>query len=299
MPASTSNLGAGFDTLGLALALHATVRLVRRDSPGIRPLGPGSAPGLAMATDAARAFFARAAVRAFGFSFRVLGEVPVSRGLGSSVTLRAGVVAGLNALSGAGLDRMEIAALVTRLEGHPDNAAPAVLGGFCVARTDPRSGALAGVVRKEVGRGLVFVVAIPAQRFETRRARAVLPGRIPRVDAVRSINSASFLTAVLLAGEHHLLPQAVADFMHEPYRLPLIPGAGDAIGAGMAAGALTGWLSGSGSSVLCVARPDRAAAVGRAMVRGFAQAGVRARAFRLRADNHGLKVRLLRGGGRI
>ncbi len=294
VPGSTSNLGAGFDTLGLALSVHNTVHLVRRREPGAHPAEPAARAGLDMAAEAASWFFARAAVPEFGFSFRLTGDVPMSRGLGSSVTLRAGVVAGLNALSGAGLDRHDLAELVTKLEGHPDNAAPAVLGGFCVGRMDPQRGVLTGVVRKELGRDLAFVVVAPTQELETRKARGILPKEVPYFDAVRSINSASYLTAVLLTGDYDRLPHAVADFMHEPYRLPLIPGARDAIQAGVAAGGLTGWLSGSGSSVLCVARPRQARAVARAMVRAFASAGVRSREFLLHADNRGLQVRVVR-----
>lgn len=294
VPGSTSNLGAGFDTLGLALSLHNTVHLARRREPGVHPAEPAAAAGRDMAAEAAAWFFARAAVPEFGFSFRITGDVPMSRGLGSSVTLRAGIVAGLNALSGAGLDRGDLAELVTKLEGHPDNATPAVLGGFCVGRMDPQRGVLTGVVRRELGRELVFVVSAPTQELETRKARGILPKEIPYFDAVRSINSASYLTAALLTGEFDRLTHAVADFMHEPYRLPLIPGARDAIQAGVAAGALTGWLSGSGSSVLCVARPRKAAVVARAMGRAFTAAGVRSREHLLHADNRGLQVRVTR-----
>ncbi|MBA3848697.1 MAG: homoserine kinase [Opitutus sp.] len=290
VPASTSNLGAGFDTLGFALDLHNTVRLVRGVRPGVAAADAASRPGTAMAAEAAELFFKRTGAPSFGFKFSIRGRVPMSRGLGSSVTLRAGVVAGLNALAGAKLTRREIAALVHTLEGHPDNAAPAALGGFCVGRTDPQTGELAGVVRRAIGRGLVFVVASPRQQVQTKQSRGVLPRRLPYFDAVKSINSASYVTAAFLTGEFERLAHAVADFMHEPYRLPRIPGARDAIVAGVAAGALTGWLSGSGSSVLCVARPARAAKVGRAMSGAFAQTGVRCRVVRLQADNLGLQV---------
>lgn len=289
VPASTSNLGAGFDTLGLALNLYNTVRL-ERTAGGVQAADAASAPGIAMAREAAGWFFPRAGVAEFGFAFSVKGDVPMSRGLGSSVTLRAGIVAGLDALSGAGLGRDDLAELVTKLEGHPDNATPAVLGGFCVGRMDPQKGVLTGVVRKEIGRELVFVVASPSQELETKKARGILPKELPYFDAVRSINSASYVTAAFLTGEYDRLAHAVADFMHEPYRLPLIPGARDTIAAGLAAGALTGWLSGSGSSVLCVARPARAAKVARAMVEAFGAAGVKSRAFKLQADNDGLRV---------
>lgn len=294
VPGSTSNLGAGFDTLGLAVALYNEVELRRTREPGVHAATPDAVAGLDMATEAASWFFVRAGVEDFGFSFRVKGDVPMSRGLGSSVTLRAGIVAGLNALSGAGLSRDALAALVSKLEGHPDNATPAVLGGFCVGRTDPQSGELLGVVRRPIGRELTFVVVSPAQELETKKARGILPKEVPYFDAVRSINSASYVVAAFLSGDYDRLQHAVADFMHEPYRLPLIPGARDAIHAGVTAGALTGWLSGSGSSVMCVARPAKAQRVGRAMLAALEQAGVPGRLFRLCADNTGIKVRALR-----
>ncbi|MCM2275357.1 MAG: homoserine kinase [Candidatus Didemnitutus sp.] len=290
VPGSTSNCGAGFDTLGMAVNLYNDVTVRRTKQSGARPATAAAAAGTAMAAEAAAEFFRRAGVTPFGFVFRIAGDVPMSRGLGSSVTLRAGIVAALNELSGARLDKPALAAIVTALEGHPDNATPAVLGGFCVGRCDPATGELAGVVRQPLGRELVFVVASPAQQLETKKSRGILPKRLPYFDAVRSINSASYVVAAFLTGEYDRLRHAVADFMHEPYRLPRIPGARAAIAAGVEAGALTGWLSGSGSSVMCVARPARARKVGQAMAAAFATADVKARVYLLRTDNHGLKI---------
>ncbi len=290
VPGSTSNCGAGFDTLGLALTVYNEVTLERGDWRGARARLPADAAGLEMADEAARVFFVRAGVEEFGFTFHIEGDVPMSRGLGSSVTLRAGVVAALNELAGAGLTKDDLCSLVTHLEGHPDNATPAVLGGFCVARCDPQTGGLAGVVRRPIGRDLSFVVVSPEQELQTKKARGILPRELPYFEAVKSINSAAYVVAAILSGEYDRLRHAVCDYMHEPYRLPLIPGARAAIDAGVAAGALTGWLSGSGSSVLCVTRPARAARVGRAMAAAFTGVNLRSRIFRLQADNTGLKV---------
>jgi homoserine kinase len=124
----------------------------------------------------------------------------------------------------------------------------------------------------------------------TKQSRGVLPATLPYFDAVRSINSATFLVAAIVTGDFAKLRHAVGDFMHEPYRLPGIPGGRPAISAGIAAGAYTGWLSGSGSSVLCVADHSTAAEVASAMTRAFAEAGLRSEARILRADNHGLQV---------
>jgi len=290
VPGSTSNCGAGFDTLGLALTLYNRVTLARGDWRGARAATDAEIPGLEMADEASRLFFVRAGVEEFGFELGITGDVPMSRGLGSSVTLRAGVVAGLNELAGARLTKEDLCSLVTQLEGHPDNATPAVIGGFCVARSDPHTGELLGVLRKPIGRDLCFVVVAPNQELETKKARGILPKELPYFDAVKSVNSAAYVVAAFLSGEYNRLRDAVRDFLHEPYRLPLIPGAKAAIEAGVKAGALTGWLSGSGSSVLCVARPRVAAKVGRAMAAAFAAHKLPSTIHLLHADNAGLKV---------
>jgi homoserine kinase len=290
VPGSTSNCGAGFDTLGLALDLYNEITLTRGDWRGARAAAQSDVAGLEMADAAARLFFVRAGIEEFGYELAIAGDVPMSRGLGSSVTLRAGVVAGLNALAGTALTKDDFCSLVTQLEGHPDNATPAVIGGFCVARSDPHTGELLGVVRKPIGRDLSFVVVSPDQELETRKARGILPKELPYFDAVKSVNSAAYVTAVILSGEYDRLRHAVCDFLHEPYRLPLIPGATAALQAGVAAGAFTGWLSGSGSSVLCASRPGVAARVGRAMAAAFASFRVPSTVHLLHADNHGLRV---------
>ena len=291
VPGSTSNCGAGFDTLGLALTIYNNITLTRGDWRGARAATDSDVAGLNMADEAARLFFVRAGVEEFGFTLQIEGEVPMSRGLGSSVTLRAGVVAALNEMSGAKLTRDDLCSLVTQLEGHPDNATPAVIGGFCVARCDPHTGELLGVLRKPIGSDLVFVVVSPDQELETKKARGILPKELPYFDAIKSVNSAAYVVAAMLSGEYDRLRDAVCDFLHEPYRLPLIPGAKSAIDAGIAAGALTGWLSGSGSSVLCVARPRVAAKVGKAMAGAFAAHKLASTIHLLRADNQGLTLR--------
>jgi len=290
VPGSTSNCGAGFDSLGLALDIYNNITLTRGDWRGARPAGPTDTHGLDMADEAARLFFVRAGVEEIGYTLAIRGDVPMSRGLGSSVTLRAGVVAALNELTGAKLSKADLCSLVTQLEGHPDNATPAVIGGFCVARCDAHTGELLGVLRKPIGRELVFVVVSPNQELETKKARGILPKELPYFDAVKSVNSATYVVAAFLSGEYERLRHAVRDFLHEPYRLPLIPGAKPAIEAGVAAGALTGWLSGPGSSVLCVSRPKTAAKVGKAMAAAFAAHRLSATIHLLRAENNGLSV---------
>lgn len=290
VPGSTSNCGAGFDTLGLALGIYNHVTLTRTTGSEAKPERATDARAQEMVDDARRATFAKIGGAAFGFSYRIEGEVPPARGLGSSVTVLAGVIAGVASLAGAELSAHDMVEIATELEGHPDNASAGILGGFCVSRCDPATGAYLGTVRIAVPAELAFVVASPSVELLTKESRGTLPATLPYFDAVRSINSATYLTAALATGDFEKLRHAVGDFMHEPYRLPKIPGAKSAIEAGVAAGALTGWLSGSGSSVLCVSRVAAAEHVSAAMTAAFKRECIACEARVLSADNSGLQI---------
>lgn len=290
VPASTSNCGAGFDTLGLALQLHNRVMITHAARDGAHPSTKADVRAQALAGVAAESFFAATRVKKFGFSYSISGCVPVARGLGSSATILAGVIAGLDALAGTKLSRRRMIGLVTKLEGHPDNAAAAILGGFTIARCDPTMADFVEVVKFAVPDELAFVVASPKFEIPTDEARRVLPETLPFSDAVRSMNSAVFFVAALASLDYEKLRPAVRDFFHEPYRLPHIPGGRAAIEAGVGAGALTGWLSGSGSSVLCVSLATAATAVATAMQAAFGREKISSETRVLLADNAGLQL---------
>lgn len=304
VPGSTSNCGAGFDTLGLALTVYNRITLARergRGSEGVREKGSEwaravvendrRALGLVEAT--AAAFFRATGAAPDAFSFHIEGEVPPARGLGSSATIITGVLAGLDALHGTQWPRQKLAALATAIEGNPDNVTPSLLGGFTVSRTDPATGAYLDTIKIAVPAGLSFVVVSPALETITKESRGALPASLPHRDAARSVNSAAYLTAAFATGDFEKLRHAVADFLHEPYRLPKIPGASAAIRAGIEEGALTGWLSGSGSSVLCVVdstEHDIVDGISLAMHDAFLRAGLESEPRILGADNDGLRV---------
>lgn len=290
VPGSTSNCGAGFDTLGLALQIYNRVTVRRADGGGATAIRPEDARGQAMVESTAAAFFESAKLTPFGFAYQIDGEVPPARGLGSSMTVIGGVLGGLNSLSGAGLTTHRLVEIATALEGHPDNASAAILGGFCVARCDPATNRYLGVVRIEIPDDLVFVVASPSVEVLTKESRGALPDTLPYFHAVRSINSATFIVAALATRDYAQLRYAVSDFMHEPYRLPRIPGGRAAIDAGVGSGALTGWLSGSGSSVLCLAERGNENAIAAAMRGAFATESIACELRVLIADNGGLKI---------
>jgi homoserine kinase len=182
------------------------------------------------------------------------------------VTVRLGLLAGLNALVGEPLDRAALFEVCAELEGHPDNAAPAAFGGFTVAG-GPR------VARFEVSNALSFVLLIPDFEVSTPEARRVLPPQLDRLSAVASCANACRITAAFAASQYELLRGAFADGLHQPFRKSLIPFFDAVLTAGESAGALGGFLSGSGSTLCCVTLedPERVAAA----MRSAATGGVR------------------------
>ncbi|SRR5579862_354702 len=235
VPATTANIGPGYDCLGIAFRIYNRVTVRRAEA----------AEGHPMVAAAANAFFEAAGVGAFPFDWKVEGDVPLARGLGSSVTVRLGILHGLNALCGRPLEREALFVLGAKLEGHPDNAAPAAFGGFTVADAG-------GCVRFEVLPSLKFVLLIPDFEISTPRAREVLPAAVPRVEAARSNANACRIVAAFAKQDYELLRNSFGDALHQPYRKALIPFLDDVIRAGEEAGALGGFLSGSGSTIACV-----------------------------------------------
>lgn len=266
IPATSANLGPGFDCLGVALRLYSHVT-VRRSAPG---------PAHAMAEAAAEAFFQAAGLPPFDFSWSIEGDIPRSRGLGSSVAVRLGILHGLNRLAGGILSAPALYRICAHLEGHPDNAAPAAFGGFAAARPDGL------FFRCEVSANLHFVALVPSAEIETDASRGALPGEIPHADAVRSATNAAMITAAFSSGDYELLRGSMSDWLHQPYRAAGLPHLFPAVAAGVGAGALGGYLSGSGSTVVCptLADPGPVAAALQAVLPG---AEVRV----LAADNEG------------
>ncbi len=270
VPASTSNLGPGFDCLGIALRLYNNVTISR---------GRG---GLAstMVRRAGAAFFGRAQCKPFPFSCAITGDIPASRGLGGSATVRLGVVSGLNELAGRPLQRQEVFEICSELEGHPDNAAPSAYGGFNVVRDGQRQ-------TFTVSAQLHFVLLIPNFEIATEQARAVLPARIDRLHAVENCRNACAITAAFASREYEKLCGAFGDRLHQPFRKKLIPFLDTVIAAAESAGALGAFLSGSGSTICAVTlrSPEK---ISRAMLVAAKSKG--ASAAITSADNRGARL---------
>ena len=236
VPATTANIGPGFDCLGIALQIYNWITVSRDSSKDANP----------MAEAACAAFFRRTGQRPFSIRCDISGDVPRARGLGSSVTVRLGVLHGLNQLSCSPLNREEIFELCAALEGHPDNSAPAEFGGFTIARPDGT------LQRYRVDRKLEFALLIPDFEVTTADARSVLPKRVPLREAVISLSNACAIAGAFASREYDKLVGCFDDRLHQPFRQKLVPFLAPVIEAANRAGALGGWLSGSGSTVMCI-----------------------------------------------
>lgn len=286
VPGSTSNLGAGFDCLGVAVDKWLTVA-VRRAVPGerapaIRRFGTAEAIDVPAERDLIAAGFA-AACGAAGreassdLVFDVRSEIPVSRGLGSSA---AAVVAGAvaaNALLELALDDAAIVDLCTAVEGHPDNVAPAVYGG---ARLAVRAGdGRLTVAPLDVHESLALVFAVPELAVETKRARAALPELVSHDTAVVAASRSAALVRGLATAHPALLAAGLNDVLHVPYRRALIAGYDAVTTAATQAGAFGATLSGSGSTIVAVSPRDSARAVEDAMTAAWRAIGIEAVSF--------------------
>jgi len=271
VPASTSNIGSGFDTLGLAVNVGTRLTL-RLSEGGVELRGEPDRVGdsaRALVVEAAALFYEAIGRAASGMRVEIGGDAPIGRGLGASAGLRVGVLAGLNALHGGVLDRAEIAELGTRLEGHPDNVTPSLHGGFTVAG---RNGlGRLKVFQFPVRQSVRLPTWIPDFEVGTAEARRLLPGEYSRADSAHALNRAACVVAAVASDRLEDLAGLMDDRFHQPHRAGLVPGMNEVIQAGVSAGAVAGWLSGSGSSVMCLAL-DGAEAVAAAM-RGVARGG--------------------------
>lgn len=265
VPATSANLGPGFDCLGMALDLHNTVEMettaggvrVTAEGEGAEALA-GAAENLVLA--AARRLFAAAGREPAGLRLHLANTVPLARGLGSSATAIVGGLTAANALLGNPLDILDVLDLAVELEGHPDNVTPALLGGVTASCTsDPAAGGRRSVfARFDPPDGLSVAVIVPERPLPTAEARAVLPRQVDRGDAVFNLQRACLMVAALRDGRFDLLAAALEDRLHQPYRATLLPGLSEALEqARREPGLLGACLSGSGSSVLVFLAPGR------------------------------------------
>ncbi|HEY8531380.1 MAG TPA: homoserine kinase [Limnochorda sp.] len=294
VPATVANLGPGFDTLGLALDVFNEVELAvvgESEEPpeagqaevAVEGEGAEELPRdrRNRVVQAARLLWRRVRGTVPRVRARCVNRIPLRSGMGSSA---AAAVAGLVAahrLLGEPLGREELLELACELEGHGDNAAPALTGGLTVVLPQGRQ-----VIRLDPP-ALDVAIALPHRRWSTQAARGVLPEAVSRQDAVFNVAGAAALVASLVSGQLEFVRDAMADRLHQPYRLRHIPGAQAAFDAGLAAGAYGVALAGAGPAVMALTPPGQGEAVAQAMARAFEAEGEGARALACRPSARG------------
>ena len=283
VPASTSNLGPGFDLLGLALGLFVEVTLEPLQAVQhelILPQDPtdhasGWPRGHNLVLRAYEAVFHAAGRTPLPGRFRAASQVPVARGLGSSgASTAAGLLLAAAVLGDEAPGMAALHELGIGLEGHPDNVTASLFGGctLCLPASE-RAGEQHGtaLVHQEVAGSLGFAVAWSDATLSTERARTVLPASVPLEDAVENPRRLALLLEGLRSGDPGLLSIGSVDRLHHRYRLPLIPGGAEALAAADAAGAFATAINGSGSSLLAIGPSDRAGELAQVLATTLAQ----------------------------
>ena len=255
VPATSANVGAGFDALGLALSLHNTVTMEEWDKLDIMAsdgsLVPTGTSNLIYRS--AKAVYEHLGKPIKGLRIRQENPIPMARGLGSSSACIVAGILGANALLGNPLTKRQMLTLATSIEGHPDNVAPAMLGGFVSSVFDEGQ---VFTARKEINEELAFAAFIPNFKLLTEKARAALPKTVDRRDAVYNLSRAALATAAFCDGDYELLRVATKDALHQQYRLPLIPGGERVFEIAWDLGAYAVYISGAGPTIMAVVHRD-------------------------------------------
>ncbi|MCY3802649.1 MAG: homoserine kinase [Chloroflexi bacterium] len=290
-PATSANLGPGFDTLGLALDLYDEYRFevsettsveVTGEAAGETPTGESN-----LVLNAAIQYSSILGVEFRHRLVRQVSRIPVSRGLGSSAAATvAGIVAACRS-AGIEVRRSELIEQATAMEGHPDNVIPALTGGLSVIA---QAGSGPVWTKVPFPSDLQIAIAVPETRIETDRARSVLPSEVDFADAIFNVSRAALLVAALQRSDYSVLAEAMRDRLHQPHRSSLHPALSEMIDAAYDSGAVGAALSGSGSAMIAFAESD-AEAVGAAMRAACEAAGVSCTSFTTRVCSEGLRVR--------
>ncbi len=302
VPATSANLGPGFDSLGLALDLWNDTVITLAIEHSVQVTGEGREQLVAgennLIIRSAQKLAERLGRRLPPLHLDCINRIPLSSGLGSSAAAKLTGLLGANVLLGKPFSKEEILDLASEMEGHPDNVASALLGGLVVSTVE-NGKVFTHKISVDGNHTTVgslespfqVTVVLPDFRLSTKQARLVLPEQVPLKDAVYNISRAVLVTQAFRDGDLDLLARAMTDTLHQRYRLALIPGAQRAMDAAREAGAAAVSLSGAGPSLIAFSA-ERDPAIGEAMRGAFQQAGHQARIFRLKISNHGAEVHI-------
>jgi homoserine kinase len=270
VPATSANLGPGFDSLGVALDWTMRITVVAGDDPLPAPAGPIEG----MAASAAAAYYRFAGQEPpAGLTATYEGDMPVGRGLGTSASARVAGVLAADALLGGGHTPEDLLPIAVQLEGHADNAAPAMFGGLQVVVDDD-----GGLVRLRIEppTDLHLALVIPDFSMPTHESRERLPERLTRNQAVHNIGRAALLVGALTQGRYDVLRTATEDVLHQPARAGLFPAMLPIFQAARDAGAYGVYLSGGGSTIAAFVDPARGDDIAGAMRSAAASHGLQA-----------------------
>lgn len=252
--ATSANMGPGFDSVGIALNLYNVLQFERLSEGLIIEGSPEE-----FRNEQNLAFLAYKRVmeeigeNPLGVKINIETNIPVSRGLGSSAALIAAGAAAANAFCGYPLSERELITLSTEIEGHPDNLAPAFLGGLVASAVGKK---LVAAVKYTPHPKYKFTVLIPDFKLSTERARRVLPKTVSMNDAVSSLSNTAVLLKCLEIGESQILSEVANDRLHQPYRKDLIPGWDSAAQAAEKCSSLAFFISGAGPTLLCISENE-------------------------------------------
>lgn len=278
VPATSANLGPGFDTLGMALQLYNIIEMeevngntvIEVEGEGAEEISKDSSN---IVFKAAQSVFKQANYEPKGLRIKLINNIPIARGLGSSAAAIVGGIVAANFVSGEKLTEKEMLSMATSIEGHPDNVAPALLGGIVVsAMADDE----VRYLKIAPPNNLKCVVAIPDFLLSTSAAREVLPQSISLNDAIFNISRASLLVGAFINGDLSLLSVAMDDKLHQPYRCSLIPGMKKVFAAAKLAGAKGVALSGAGPTLIAFTDKN-SELIAKVMKETFIENGVQAR----------------------
>lgn len=255
VPATSANLGSGFDSLGIALNHHNTVIFELGDECNISSADGSFVPKDAnnMIYKTAKLVFDKCGVPFHGLSLVQTNDIPMARGLGSSSACIAAGIIGANALIGSPMSQEDMLDLAVELEGHPDNVAPAFLGGFVTSVVENGH---TYAIKKDISQDICFAAFIPDFRLLTEKARAALPSQISHKDAVYNVQRAALCAAAFCEGKYQLLKVATKDTLHQQYRLPLIEGGAEILQLCEELGSYGAFISGAGPTMLAVVDGD-------------------------------------------
>lgn len=251
IPATSANIGSGFDALGLALDLYNYVWMEEHDGPIIQSMDDVAVPcdetNLIYST--AKQLYAECGKPFRGLRITQKNDIPLTRGLGSSSACIIAGLLGANALMGGPIPDDELIHYAAAIEGHPDNVAPALLGGLVTSAIE---GGKVYYVKQEIHTGVKFAAFIPDFELPTKKAREALPKGVSHSDAVFNLSRAALASVSLYSGKLENLKVALDDRLHQPFRLPLIPGAEKVFDLAYSLGAYGVYISGAGPTIMAV-----------------------------------------------